>query len=147
MQSLEYFGVFTRQFWTSDTWMYARPPVDLKWACYIWRIFGPASFRVLNHFVSRIFCVIENHYVHTARNFSLSGLKLTNLGDFYFFPIFLRYKISSSWQKIKFCELWYRTERHFHLTIQRDTFFYNFFSKTNKTIIQKRANEASEANM
>ncbi len=38
------------------------------------------------HFVSRIFCVIENHYVHTARNFSLSGLKLTNLGEFLHFP-------------------------------------------------------------
>ncbi len=32
-------------------------------------------------FVSSIFCVVENHYVHTARNFSLSGLKLTNLGE------------------------------------------------------------------
>ncbi len=40
---------------------------------------------LLIHFVSRIFCVIENHYVHTARNFSLSGLKFTNLGEFLFF--------------------------------------------------------------
>ncbi len=60
-------------------------PVDLKWGCYIWRIFCPVSFRVLIHFVSRIFCVIENHYVHTAKNFSLSGLKLTNLGEFSWF--------------------------------------------------------------
>ena len=44
-------------------------PVDLKWACYIWRIFCPASFRELIHFVPRIFCVIENHYVHTESNF------------------------------------------------------------------------------
>ncbi len=47
-------------------------PVDLKWACYIWRIFCPTSFRELIHFVSRIFCVIENHYVRMARKlFSL----------------------------------------------------------------------------
>jgi hypothetical protein len=47
-------------------------------------IFGGFSarfpFRVLIHFVSRIFCVIENHYVHTAKSFSFSGLKLINLG-------------------------------------------------------------------
>jgi hypothetical protein len=62
----------TRQFWYMNVRAYVRQGiVDLKWACYIWRIFCPASFRVLIHFVSRIFCVIENHYVHTARNFSL----------------------------------------------------------------------------
>ncbi len=38
-------------------------------------------FRVLIHFVSKIFCVIENQYVHTAKSFSFSGLKLTNLGE------------------------------------------------------------------
>jgi hypothetical protein len=77
MQSLEYFGVFTRQFW----YMNVRK-APLTWSE---RIFCPASFRVLIHFASRIFCVIENHYVHTARNFSLSGLKLTNLGEFFIF--------------------------------------------------------------
>jgi hypothetical protein len=48
-------------------------------------IFGGFSawfpFRELIHFVSRIFCVIENHYVHTAKSFSFSGLKLTKLGE------------------------------------------------------------------
>jgi hypothetical protein len=44
--------------------------------------FCSVSFRELIHFVSRIFCVTENYYVHTARNFSLSGHKLTNLGEF-----------------------------------------------------------------
>ncbi len=45
-------------------------------------IFGGFSarfpIRVLIHFVSGIFCVIENHYVHTAKSFSFSGLKQTN---------------------------------------------------------------------
>jgi hypothetical protein len=61
-------------------------PVDLKWACYIWRIFCPASFRVLIHFVSRIFCVIEI-ITYVRQETFLSGLKLTNLGDFLGAPI------------------------------------------------------------
>ncbi len=100
MQSLEYFGVFTRQFWN----MNVRAP--LTWSEPA--IFGGFSarfpVRVLIHFVSRIFCVIENHYVHTAKSFSFSGLKLTYLGEFYLadFTSSHRYRHNSRWEPHKF---------------------------------------------
>jgi hypothetical protein len=69
-------NTFRLKYFSSNT----QGPVDLKWACYIWRIFARLLFRRLFHFVSRIFCNTENHYVRTTWNF-FSGLKLTNLGE------------------------------------------------------------------
>ncbi len=62
---LYYFLIFS-SLWNMEDWSFAKNlnlcvqtqgPVDLKWACYILRIFCPTSFRRLIHFVLRIFCV------------------------------------------------------------------------------------------
>ncbi len=53
--------------------IFTQGPVDLKWACYILRIFYPTSFRRLINFVSRIFCVtVKIINVRTTRAVSLS---------------------------------------------------------------------------